>query len=95
MAIRSTDTDVTQTIDERIVATARCSQCAAAHGIGTRIVSTHLAVMAVSKRACEMVTPVVRCRRSRHYVIVSPSELGNYKIADTYASSPMNGHMRR
>jgi hypothetical protein len=46
MAIRNTDAEVTLTIDERIVATARRSQRAAVGGNGTRMVSTHPAVSA-------------------------------------------------
>lgn len=46
MAIRNTDTKVTLTIGERIVATARCSQRAAVGGNGTRIVSRYPAVVA-------------------------------------------------
>ena len=29
--------------------------------------------------------PAKLCRRSRYYVIVSPSELGKYKIADSWS----------
>jgi hypothetical protein len=65
MAIRNTGTEVTLTIDQRVVATARCSQRAAADGNGVRIVSTPPAVVAVfisRKHAGEMVTPVVRAQ---------------------------------
>jgi hypothetical protein len=53
---------VTLTIDEGVVATARCRQRAPANGNGARIASGHPAVVAVMisrKHACEMVAPVV------------------------------------